>query len=146
MLENSSIICYKNHYIVFTNQFKGLLAFSLVQVCVSMCGYVHSSAGGFGCQRNWKPVELELQVVMNHQMLGPGTESGLSARAVHALNCWVLSLSSEGLIFIYYLLKKRRMSVKTVAVLHYTIVHLCCPHPRPRVIILLRGKTANAFF
>lgn len=55
---------------------------------ISLCGYVHQSAGACGglrCQIPWSWVES--QSVVNYLMWVLGTELGFSGKAMKTLNC-----------------------------------------------------------
>lgn len=51
-------------------------------MCISVYGYVHISIGTCGGQRDWKPLELELQAVVSHPDLVLGNTHRFSARVI----------------------------------------------------------------
>lgn len=71
-------------------------------MCLSVCGYVHTSSGAYGVQKGAPDtLDLELQVVVSWLVWVLGTEPPSSARAVCNLLAAEPSLRPRDLIFSY---------------------------------------------
>lgn len=73
-------------------------------VCLSISRYVHITAGTYRGQGCHTALDLELEEVVNCLSWVLGSKLSCSVRAVHALNCWAISLAPSFLIMYFSLL------------------------------------------